>query len=475
LCYSNRFRKQAIFWSTGWVNMRRVLRIVLVVAVVAGGYLIYQNSRAGAEEDTAAANLQTATITRDNVILAVQATGTVEAARASELGFETGGIVADVLVEEGQFVLEGQVLARLDDTAQRIAMEQAEWGVRIAELSLQQLEAPPDPRDISAAQAAVNSAWAAYVDLRDNSVSEEEIRAAELQYEQALAAWDAAEQASRDARRSEASLAQVGAASFAAEIARLRLEQLRQGVPQEALNAALARVAQAEAQLRLVEAGPVQAQLDRAAVAVRQAELRLKRAQQAYEDTILRAPFSGIVQQVAIQAGGLVVPGGLPAMALYDLSRLLIRVTVDEIDVVQIQAGQEVELTFDALPGEVFTGVVERVAATATQRGGVIGYDVTLALPDAPEQVQVGMTAAATIILDEVRDVLVVPNLYVGLDRTTGQAYVTVVKADGSLEERAVVLGVQNDTVSEVVSGLQEGDVVAVHLAGGLLSLLEDN
>lgn len=453
--------------------MRRILGIVLVVVAVAAIYLLIRNNQTASTGNAATARLQTAQIVRDSVVVAVRATGVVEAARAAQLSFETGGIVADVLVEEGQFVLAGQVLARLDDTAQRIAIEQAQWSVRIAELGLRQLEAPPDPGDISAAQANVSSAWAAYVDLRDNSVTEADVRAAELQYEQALAAWDAAEQASRDAHRSEASLAQVGAASFAAEIARLRLEQLRRGVPQESLNAALARVTQAQAQLRLLEAGPPQVQLDRAAVAVRQAELRLQRARQAYDDTILRAPFAGVVQQLAIQVGSLVAPGGLPAMALYDLSQLLIRVRVDEIDVVNIQAGQPVELTFDALPGRVFSATVKRVATTATQRDGIIGYDVLLTLPDAPEEVRVGMTAAATIILDEVPDVLVVPNLFVRLDRATGQAFVNVLLSDGTLEERAIQLGAQNDNVSEVVSGLEEGDTVAVDLSGGMFSFFE--
>ncbi len=453
--------------------MRRVLALLVFLAAIIGAVLIYRNAQARRAAESQVNRLQTAMVERGDVMVAVRTTGQVEPLQSARLQFEVAGVVEAVLVEAGQAVQAGEVLARLDGEAQRIAVEQAELGLRIAQLNLEALLEPPSERELEVAQANVNSAWAAYVDLRDNSLDPETLRVAELRYEQALAAVQDAEQAYRDTRGSELAEAQVGAASFSAEIARLQLEQLRQGPSQAALNAAQAQVAQAQAELERLRAGPTQAELDRAAVAAQQAELQLERARAAYEDTVLRAPFDGVVSRVNVVAGGLAGPSGLPAVEVVDLSRLRVVAEVDEVDIAQVRAGQSAVIALDALPGQTFTGTVERIAPVPAPDEGVVSYEVSLSLGATAASVRAGMTAAATIIVQEVEDVLVVPNLYVRLDRASGEAFVNVLDADGNLVERAVELGAQGETLSEVRSGLQEGDVVAIDLEGGAFSFLE--
>ncbi|MBN2470008.1 MAG: efflux RND transporter periplasmic adaptor subunit [Anaerolineae bacterium] len=455
--------------------MRKLVWIVLLAVVAGGAYLLIQNNASPQETAGDSAQLQTGLVERGDLTVTVRVTGNVQANSALSLGFNISGVVDDVLVEAGQYVEAGQILARLDGEAQRIGVEQAQLAVQIAELNLASLEDGPNDREVRVAQANVNSAWASFVDLRDGSITEEQIAAAELRYEQALAAWDAAEQASRDALRSDASLAQVGQASFNAEIARLQLEQIREGPPQASLNAAQAQVAQAQARLRQIQAGPRQADLDRAAISLRQAMVNLDRAQESFEDTVLRAPSPGWVHRVNIQAGGVVTPGGLPAVEIYDLSELKVIVRVDEIDVVRIQPGQPVELTFDALGDETFSGEVTRIADAASLSGGVISYDVTIRMSDASPVIKAGMTASATILIQQLEDILLVPNIFVALDRSANQAFVNVRDADGQIREQQIVLGAQNDTYSEVVEGLQEGDVVVIDLSGGMFSFFEDN
>ena len=455
--------------------MRRLSWIVLLVIVAAGAYFFLRGDAGSQDSAELADQYQTALVERGPLEVTVRVTGNVEARADAALSFDTSGVVEAVLVEAGEMVQAGQVLARLDGETQRIAVEQAELAVQIANLNLASLEDGPDERDVEVAQAAVNSAWAAFVELRDGSVTQEQVAAAELRYEQAMAANDAAEQASRDALRTEASLAQVGQASFNAEIARLQMEQLREGPSREVLNSAQAQVAQAQARLRQVQAGPRQADFDRAAITVRQAESQLERAQQAFEDTVLRAPFDGWVHRVNIQVGGIVAPGGLAAVELYDLSELNVMVEVDEIDVVSVQPGQPVELAFDALGSRVFRGEVTRIAEVATRSGGVISYDVTLRLVDEDPAIKMGMTAAATILVQQLDDVVLVPNLFVRLDRSANLAYVDVLDDDGQISERQVVLGAQNDTYSEVIDGLQAGETVVIDLGAGAFSFFGDN
>ncbi len=455
--------------------MRRVLVTVVVFMGIAAAVALYQRYQWQSAAENQVARLQTTTVERGDVVVSVRATGRVEAERIARLSFDVPGVVDAVFVEEGQSVEAGQVLAQLDGELQRIAVEQAEWALRIAELNLDMMQEPPDPNELDAAQAEVNSAWAAYVDLRDNSVDPEAIRIAELRYEQALTAMRDADQVSQDLRRSEASEAAVGAAGFSAEIARLQLERLREGPSQEALEAALARVSQAQARLNQLRAGPTQLEIDRAAVAVEQAALSLERAQAAYEDTVLRAPFAGVVNRVNVQVGGLATPAGLPAVEIVDLSRLHVMVDVDEVDIAQVSAGQPVELRLDALPDEAFSGVVGRVANEASQREGVVVYELRLDIAEAGPSIRPGMTAAATIIVQEVRDVLVVPNLYIRLDRQRNEAFVNVIDEAGRPVERAIELGAQNDTVSQVRAGLREGDVIAIDLDASGFSFFEAN
>jgi HlyD family secretion protein len=454
--------------------MRRLIWIGLIVALVVGGILVWRDWRAQ-QADESTANLQTAIVERGDVQVTVRATGQVAAEQQAGVSFATAGTVAEVLVEAGDDVGAGQVLARLDGEAQRIAVEQAELAVQIAELNLDGLQAPPTEAEVTAAQAAVNSAWAAYVQLRDESVDPESLRIAELRYEQAMAVKSDAEQAYRDALGAASADAQLGAASFTAEIARLQLEQLRAGPPQASLSAALAQVSQAQAQLDLLQAGPTQAQLDQAAVNVEQTRVRLERAQAAYEDTVLRAPFAGVVTRVNVLEGALAAPGSFAAVELADLSRLHVIVQADEIDIAQIAPGQPVEMTVDALPDVILAGSVSQIADVSSQASGVIVYDVRIDLDPTDAAVRAGMTAAATIIVQEVQAALVVPNLYIRLDRESGQAFVNVQLADGTIAEREITLGAQNDTVSEVLAGLEEGDVVAIDLDTGGFSFFEGN
>ena len=440
--------------------------------MVVVGILIWRDRQTQSAADNAP-RLQTTTVERGDVQVTVRATGQVAAEQQAGVSFATAGTVAEVLVEAGDEVEAGQALIRLEGEAQRIAVEQATLALQIAQLNLDGLQAPPSEADVAAAQAAINSAWAAYVHLRDDTVDPEALRIAELRYEQAMAVKSDAEQAYRDALGADSADAQLGAASFTAEIARLQLEQLRAGPPQASLNAALAQVGQAQAQLDILQAGPTQAQLDQATVNVEQARVRLERAQSAYDDTVLRAPFAGLVTRVNVQVGALVGPGNFAVVELADLSRLHVIVQADEIDVAQIAAGQPVEMTIDALPEAILSGQVSRVADIASQASGVIVYDVRIDLDPTEAPVRAGMTAAATLIVQEVHDVLMVPNLYIRLNRDTGMAFVNVLSTAGTIEEREISLGAQNETVSEARAGLEEGDVVALDLDASGFSFFE--
>lgn len=450
------------------MSVRRSI-VVLFIVMTVTPVLVFN---AAARRESAAEStreLQTAVVGRGDVEVTVTALGTIRSDQTANISFESAGRVTTVAVQTGDFVLAGDVLAEIDSDAQMMALEQAELARDAAWVQREQVMQGATEGQIEIAQANIDAAEAALYAV-SSAVTAEDIQAAELAYAAAQQALNDAIQARATAPggQSEEAYAlldaRVGEASFNAETARLQLESVQTSGDGQT-GAAYARVQQAEAELERVLAGPSQVEIDRADANVRQAELSVEQAQSALERTRLRAPFDGVISAVNIEVGGIAAPG-LPAVQITDIDPLRLTVQVDEIDVELIREGQAARVSLDAIRDVEYDAVLERIALISTIDGGVVSYDVdvTLVAVDDP-RVRVGMTAEASVVVEERRDVLVVPNLYIRLDRTTNRAYVNVLRGD-VLEEIEVTLGLQGADSSEVTAGVREGDVVAVDLAG---------
>jgi HlyD family secretion protein len=417
--------------------------------------------------------VQLYTVQTGDVEVVVTAIGAIEAVDSARLSLLTAGRVAEVLVEPGDYVEAGDPLLRLEDTTQRIAYEQAQIAQQMAALQLERLLEPVDEAAVRVAEANVNSAWGAYRSITE-AVSDEDIRAAELRYQQAQTAVTDAQQtrANADADQSDETYtlldAQVGQATFNAEIARLQLESLRSPNSAQA-NAAYARVLQAQAELARTQAGPAQADIDRAEVSVDQAAAQVDQARAALERMTLAAPFAGVVGAVNTEVGALVGPG-VPIVELISADTPRLTVAVDEVDIRKVAPEMAARVQLDALARLRLPAAVEEIALVGRSEGGIVSYDVRLALRESDPRLRVGMTAEASIVVAEQRDVLVVPNFYIRLDQRGDAAYVNVVQPDGTLAEVEIELGLRGLERSEVVAGLRAGDVVAVDLAGSGLS-----
>jgi HlyD family secretion protein len=193
---------------------------------------------------------------------------------------------------------------------------------------------------------------------------------------------------------------------------------------------------------------------------VRLAENALKQAQQSLTNAELRAPFDGIVAQNNLRVGDLPPQG--PAVLLVDNESFLIDVPLDETDVVNVAAGQRVEVLVDALPDVVLSGVVERVAFTPVRIGQLVTYNVRIRLDPTSEPIRAGMSATVNIIIDRRPQVMLVPNRFIRIDPLTQNAFVVVRQPNGRLAETLVILGRRNDTESEVISGVAPGDTLVL-------------
>jgi membrane fusion protein, macrolide-specific efflux system len=132
-------------------------------------------------------------------------------------------------------------------------------------------------------------------------------------------------------------------------------------------------------------------------------------------------------------------------------------VNLSEIDVTKVKVGQKVTLTMDAFPDKSFTGKVSAIDTNGSVSSGVTTYPTTIVFDSAPDTVYPNMAVSASIITDIKHDVVLVPSAAV--QTSNGQSMVRVMK-DGKVTMVPVEIGGANDTQTEIVSGIDEGDTV---------------
>ncbi len=214
-----------------------------------------------------------------------------------------------------------------------------------------------------------------------------------------------------------------------------------------------------------------QSSLEDLAIALENARLALQRSQDALENYTITAPISGTVIEKNIKAGDNVnnIESGALAV-IYDLSYLKLEMNISELDLSKIQAGQTVDITADAIPGQVFQGRVDRVSINGTTTNGFTTYPATILLEDYGG-LNPGMNVSADIIVEQMKNVLSVPAAAVQRGDTVLVPLEGCLSPDGAsvidptkTEERTVTLGGGDGTYVEITSGLDEGETILVPL-----------
>jgi len=152
---------------------------------------------------------------------------------------------------------------------------------------------------------------------------------------------------------------------------------------------------------------------------------------------------------------------GQSAFRIDDISELYVDVEISEVDINRIAVGQKAELSFDAILGKNFDAEVVEVAKVGIDSGNGVDFLVTLKILEQSEQVRPGMTAAVNIIVNEINDVLYVPNRAV---RLMENERVVFLLKDNQLVEVPLEFGASSDVNSEIISGdIKEGDQVVLN------------
>ncbi|MGO5021770.1 efflux RND transporter periplasmic adaptor subunit [Lawsonibacter sp. LCP25S3_G6] len=209
--------------------------------------------------------------------------------------------------------------------------------------------------------------------------------------------------------------------------------------------------------------------LSNAAMGVESAQLSLQRAQDALENYTITSPISGTVIEKNFKAGDKLDGMESGALAvIFDLSSLKLPINVSELNISQLHPGQKVEITAEALPDQVFYGVVDAVSINGTTTKGFTTYPVTIVLEEFGD-LNPGMNVSAKVIISQETDALCIPVSAVDSDGTVLVAGPGTLSEDGSTvvdlskaQRRTVTLGSGDQEYVSVTNGLEEGEVVLV-------------
>lgn len=355
---------------------------------------------------------QTATAEKGTLVTFVSASGSVSTGNSAVIKTDAAGVVAEVYVKKGDGVVQGQGLAEINlDEESRLKAVQA---------------------------------WSAYLSAQ-NSLASANINKLTLQQ-------------NLEQDKSNLLTAQISAAGTddwdPTSPNKQKVDQTRRAA-ELALQASQQRLVLADAQIAKARSDLNSAWLSYQAVGGR-----------------VVAPISGTVSNLVIAPGLLV---GSPASASNTSSttasslgtisltsgKIQTEVNLSEMDAAKIKPGQKATLTLDALPGKTFAGDVLLVNTAGQVNSGVTTYPATIVFDASTDNVFPHMSASAKIITGIKNDVVLVPSA--AIQSASGQSSVRLLK-DGQINQVAVEVGAANETQTEVISGISEGDTVVTNV-----------
>ena len=218
-----------------------------------------------------------------------------------------------------------------------------------------------------------------------------------------------------------------------------------------------------------VESETIRDQIESARLNLQSAQLSASTASGAVDDYNIKSPIAGTVIEKNFKAGDKVDGASSGTLAvIYDLSYLKLEMAVAELDIGKVEVGQRVEITADALEGQTFEGVVDKVSINGTTTNGFTNYPVTIIIEDYGD-LKPGMNVSAEIIGEEIPNALCIPVDAVDRGNTVTVPGPGALNEDGTavvditkLETKEVTLGRSDDEYIEVTGGLEAGDVVLI-------------
>ena len=383
--------------------------VTVVVLVIAGG--VFAATRGGTKIDPS----KLAKVEKGDLAKSVVATGKVTPITKVEVKSKASGIVKKLLVDYGDRVKKGQLLAQLDkieieaQVAQsQAALEAAQANLKSSQADFERAKVDAEGPDVPVLKRAYDRATGM---AKDGVVSASALDDAEKNYEMALN---------------------------------------KQNVSKAQVTVLKAKIAQAQAQ-----------------VVQDQANLTQLDEQLSYTDII--SPIDGIVLSRDVEMGdavsSILVLGSSATlvMTLGDTSEVYVKGKVDESDIGKVYLGQRARIKVESFKDKTFDGKVTKISPMGVEKDNVTTFEVRVSIQNPGGELKAEMTANAEIILDEHKNVLQIPEGAILYDKDKkASVEVPDPKGKDGKDKIAVNIGISNGAKTEVLSGLKEGDQVVL-------------
>lgn len=419
---SVKFKKIGI---AGWL-----LGLVFLSLMVAGGFIAYRRLVVIPRLE-AKRQMLSVPVERLNLSVTVAANGTIKPERSINVSPKSSGRLKSLLVKEGDWVKQGQIIAYMDDSNLQGQLTEAKGRLAEVQANLQKLLAGNRAEDIAQAQA-------------------------ELQNTQATL-----EEAASNLRQNEQLFAS-GAISNRDLIA-----------SRAAYNSAKAAVDRAQQALTLQQNGSRPEDIAQARAQVKQAQGALQNIQTQLNDTAIAAPFNGVVAQKYADPGAFVTPttagssvsGATSNSILALAANNQVVANVAESNIARIRIGQEISFRADAYPGKSFKGRVVQIAVQSTVEQNVTSFQVKSTILTNPQLLRSGMNVDVDFKAGELKNAIVVPT--VAIARQPNGTGVFVASENNNPVFTPIQTGVTVNDKTQVLSGLTGTEKVFITFPPG--------
>jgi len=423
-------------------------------------------------------------VTRGDIMLSVTGDGNLSLPNHRKLTFDTIGEITEINVDDGERVSKGTVLAKLDTTALDRDITTSELAIGAAKLAVTSAEV-----DLKLTDDAIASAK---IDLEQ---SIDNLRKISYPYTYSTFILDIPEalveikSAERRVTEAQEKLA-IGLEAESYWAIRQQLkdalddlvdasERLLRGKGEDVFEQQLltvrdfwtlrtAELAVAKSESALTQAvdnrEKVKLALEKAKHDVVNAQNNLDKVRDELKKAIIIAPFDGTIAKVEAKEGDSLSAFNYASetiIEIIELTKIELRVEVDEIDVPMVKPGQRAIIELDALPDLELEGKVDFIFPLSREEAGVILYEIKVGFQaPAGSALKSGMTATAEIVIDERGNVLMVPIRAI-TKNNAGKSVVSIMVGE-EFQEKEVVTGLSDSFQTEIVSGLSEGETVVI-------------
>lgn len=427
----------------------------------------------------------TVPVENQNLTITVSANGTIQPERTVNVSPKNAGILKTLLINEGDFVKTGQIIAYMDDSNLQGQLIQSKAQLASAEANLQKLIAGNRPEDIIQAQAQLEESEANLKKLLSGNRSEDIAQAeagfkkAQLSFKQAEDEFHRYEELFKAGAISRQNLSTYKTNRDTSILQVQEAEQAlflqKSGTRPEDIEQARAKVKQLQQALKLTQVGARKEDIEQARAQVNSARGALNTIQAQINDTVIRAPFDGLIAKKYADPGSFVTPttagnaisSALSSSILSLTSKNQVVASLAESNISKIRLGQKVKITVDAYQGKVFEGKVSQIASQAIVQQNVTSFEVKIAINSDSENLLItGMNVAVEFNVGQLKKALFVPN--VAIVRQQNQTGVFIIGTDKKPKFVAVETGVTVKNQTQVRSGVTSDERVLISFPPGM-------